>query len=110
MLEPLKFWKHRRERRTATPGLLTEESREAAFLKAPDNELFLAVLADLQEFAVEVSDRALDRKLPEAEVRWHLGGCEALLEFLERLQERERDARLTAEQLEAKKAETEATD
>ena len=108
-----KFWPRkaagppRGERKTQLAGLPSEEARTAAYLKAPDNDLFGAVVADLREFAVEVSDRALDTNLPDGTLRWHLGGSEALLEFLERLEERERQARLTSEQLEAQKREEE---
>lgn len=91
-------------RRTPTPGLMDEDERSAAFLEAPNHRLFNAVLADLQEFAVEVSDRALDPDLPESKIRFHLGGADALLEFLEKLQQREREARLTEAELAAKAA------
>ena len=108
-----RFWKRevgvpdRPEPKTQLPGLPSEDARTAAYLKAPGNDLFGAVVADLREFAVEVSDRALDAALPDGTLRWHLGGSDALLEFLEKLQERERQARLTAEQIEAQKKEEE---
>jgi len=102
--------KARAPKQTPLPGLPGEEAREASYLKAPDNDLFLAVLADLQEFAVEVSDRGLDMNLTNDQLRWHMGGSDALLEFLEKLQARERDARLTQAQIEAKKAEEQPAD
>lgn len=108
----LKFWTWFRKpkRQTQIAGLPSEEARAAAYLQAPEHPLFLAVLADLQEFSVEVSDRALDPDLSDGKLRWHTGGTDALLEFLEKLQQRERDARLTAEQLAAKQAEEKGTE
>jgi hypothetical protein len=57
---------------------------------------------------VEVSDRALDAELSDAKLRWHTGGSDALLEFLEKLQQRERDARLTQAEIEQRKEEAAA--
>jgi hypothetical protein len=65
--------------------------------------LFKAILADLDEFTISKSDDALDEDLSEAQMRFRLGGSEALLEFKERLQERQKTAQLTQAQLEAKR-------
>lgn len=89
-------------RRTEIAALVPEGERLAAYLSAPGSALLAAVLADLDELAVTVSDRALDIGLSNEHLRWHTGGQDALLEFKEKLLARVAEARLTQEQREAK--------
>jgi hypothetical protein len=91
------------KRRTHIAALMPEGERQAAYLTAPGNALFAAILADLDDLAITKSDAAVDENLPEGALRFRLGGSDALLEFKERLQERQREAQLTQEQLEAKR-------
>lgn len=90
------------QRRTEIAGLVPEGERQAAYLAAPGSALLAAVLADLDELAVSVSDRALDIGLSNEHLRWHAGGQDALLEFKEKLLARVAEAQLTQEQREAK--------
>lgn len=90
------------QRRTEIAALMPEDERQAAYLSAPDSALLAAVLADLDEQAVTVSDRALDIGLSNEHLRWHTGGQDALLEYKEKLLARVAAARLTQEQREAK--------
>ena len=100
-----------RQRRMQASSLMNEDAREAAYLTAPDNPLFEAVLADLDELTVNVSDRALETAEQPGDhlMRKHLGGQDALLEFKEKLFLRRANARLTEEQNARRKEERNAT-
>lgn len=74
-------------------SVLTEREMAEGFALAPESKLWGAVLAQLDEKIVEVSDRPLDEKMGNGQMRYHLGGQAALLEFKETLLEREREAR-----------------
>ena len=72
---------------------MPEVERTAAFLTAPNNPLWRATLAVLDEKLLEISDRAVDEKLPDAEMRFHLGGQAALMELRVELERCETNAR-----------------
>lgn len=91
------------KRRTHIAALMAEDERQAAYLLTPGSELFKAIIADLDEFTISKSDDAVAEELTEAQLRFRLGGADALLEFKERLQARHQTAQLTQEQLEAKR-------
>lgn len=74
-------------------GAMPESERRAAFREAPNSLLWRATLAELDELAIEVSDRSLNPTQSNEMLRWHAGGQDALLEFKARLQEREAQAR-----------------
>lgn len=109
-----KFWtwgrRQTNQRRTHIAALLTEEQRVAAFVKAPGNDLFAAIIAELDELTMEVSDRAVDESISADQMRFRLGAQDGLLEFKEKLLRRESDARLTQAQLEAKAREEQSAD
>lgn len=93
------------KRQTHIAALMPEDERQAAYLQAPGHALFAAILADLDDLTLSKSDDAVDEDLPEAKMRFRLGGQDALLEFKERLQVRAKEAMQMAEEKEEEKAE-----
>lgn len=82
---------------------ISEERLQEIFNAAPDNPLFNATLLMVDEEIIDVTNRAIDPKQPDAETKFHLGGVAALIELKEDLLERERQARqYQAEQQEQK--------
>lgn len=73
--------------------LMPETERAEAYRAAPDTALWRATLADLDQAWLEWGDRALDEDLPEAKVRFALGGQAALGELRVQFERREAEAR-----------------
>ena len=72
---------------------LPEHELRAGFAEAPHSALWRSVQAELDEFIIEVSDRPLSETLSDATMRFHVGGQAALVEFKDRLNRREAEAR-----------------
>lgn len=98
-----KFFRKQKRPQIVAVKTISEERLQEVFNAAPDNPLFNATLLVIDEKIIEVNNRALELKQPDAETKFHLGGVAALLELKEDLQERERAARqYQAEQHERK--------
>lgn len=77
---------------------IPEERLGEMFEHVPDTPGWKATLAQLDMAVQELCELALDEKLTEGQLRWRLGGAEALLAFRQRLTEREQEARARAEE------------
>jgi hypothetical protein len=73
--------------------VMTEKDKALAFRSAPDTMLWRAILASIDELAMEYSDRAVNEEESDRKVWRYLGGQEALMELKTRFLERENEAR-----------------
>ena len=72
---------------------VTAGELEGRFAAAPDNPLWEATLAVLAEKINALGTDAANPKLTDREILWRVAGVDALMGFLEELQDREARAR-----------------
>lgn len=89
--------KPRRETRA-----ITEAELAGRFASAPDNALWEATLTLLTERINATATDAANSQLPDREILWRVAGADALMRFLEELQEREQQARQMQQERETK--------
>jgi len=102
----LKFWTWGpapRPVRAANTKAVTEAELAGRFASAPDNPLWEATLTLLAEKINTTATEAADERLTDRQVLWRIAGASALMEFLEDLQERERQARQMQQEREQEK-------
>jgi len=86
-----KFWKRSKVRPPAKA--VTEAELVGRYASAPDSPLFEAVLTDLTEAINGKATEAANPQLTDREILWRVAGTDALMEFLEKLKDRETAAR-----------------
>lgn len=89
----LKRMMGRAGRRRGAAKEITEARLQEMFLAAPDTPLWEATLTVIAQQANAVAERAVDPRMSDREVRYHLGGAGALMELKDLLLEYEDNAR-----------------
>lgn len=97
-----KFFRRNKPQLKAVTAV-TEDKLSEIFRAAPDNPLFQATLAVVDRSVEDTMERAIDVKLSSKQMRWYLGGAEALLALKQDLLDREREARVQQQEEENKK-------
>lgn len=100
-----KWWPHRKVVAPLKVETISEARLQELFLNAPNNPLWQATLAVLDLEVQESLETVIDETLTNELMRFRVGAVAGLLQFKQKLLDREKEARQTQAQAEAKEKE-----